>query len=99
VGYVLTDHLIFRAAADGDRHAELRAGGRDILIHRVEPVTRFLPGTGSNVSEDDWRTGFEMIYERVEIGGSVNIHLGHRPVEEVLEVSPEPYFPCRGRAA
>ncbi len=33
--------------------------------------------SGSHVSEDDRPAGFEMICERVETGGGVNIHLGH----------------------
>jgi hypothetical protein len=45
---------------------------------------RCLPGSGSHVSEDDRRAGFEMIYERIETGWRVNVHLGHRSIEEVL---------------
>jgi hypothetical protein len=66
-----------RVWRDNAHGSEPRAGSRDILIHRVEPVARYLPGTGSHVSKDDRRAGFEMIYEPVESGWRVNIHLGY----------------------
>jgi hypothetical protein len=62
---------------DNAHSSEARARGRDILIHRVELITRYLPRTGSHVGEDNGRAGFEMIYECVETGWRVNIHLGY----------------------
>jgi hypothetical protein len=36
-----------RVWRDNTRSGEARGGGRDILVHRVDPITRYLPGTGS----------------------------------------------------
>jgi hypothetical protein len=47
------------------------------ILPTVEPITRYLPRTASHVGEDNRRAGFEMIYERVETGWRVNIHLGY----------------------
>ena len=71
-----------RVRRDHADRCEADTGCSDILVHRLEPVGRNLPGTRSHVGKNDGRTAVEMIDEGVEAGRSVNVDLGDRPLKK-----------------
>src|SRR6266702_2249565 len=46
-----------------------------VLVHRIEPVGSHLSCSSTHVSEDDWRTPFDLVYEHIKSRGSVYLDL------------------------
>jgi len=65
--------------------SEANARRCHIVIHQIEPIGGDLARSGSHIGKNDRSTTFQMIDESVETGGSMDIDLGDRAIEEMLE--------------
>src|SRR6185437_2176349 len=74
-----------RVRCDNADSGKADSGRRHVFIHTLEPVRCHLSGTSSHVGQDDLRPAIEMIDKGIQAGRSMNVDLGDRPIEEMLE--------------
>jgi len=74
-----------RVRRDHANRCEADSGCRDIVVHRLEPVGRNLPGSGSHIGKNDGCAAIEMIDEGIKSGGRVDVDFGDPPIEKMLQ--------------